>query len=172
VTTLVFKQIKPQRLQLEAMRAALLRGATVVANGIEDDYKKTVKTWKKKPNFEKIIDLGPPITILVGTDNEIYKYADEGTKGPYPIFAGIFTGKSSKKALAFSSQFTPKTIPGVIGSSAGAIGAVDTFRPFVEHPGIKARNFSKEIEKKWQKRFKREMEKAMSNVRKASGHAI
>jgi len=174
VSALVFKEIKPQRLKEAAMRAELVKGMKEIADGIEQDYQKTVATWGDKPKFEQLFDLGPPITMLVGTDNEIYGYVDKGTKdaAPYPIFAGIYTGKSSKKALAFPSQSTPKTKPNVIGSFGGSRGKVDTVRAYVIHPGIEPRNFSKEITKKWTPRFKRRMEKAMSRAAKASGHAL
>ena len=169
---LVFKIIKPQRLKVDAMRLALLNPMRKVGTGIKADFEKTVSTWKNKPKFDMQISLSPVPQAEVSTVDKIYRYVDQGTKGPYEIWAGYYTGKSNKKNLAFSSKSTPKTTPGVIGSSGGSRGTVDTFRPYVEHPGIKARNFSKEIEKIWQPKFKRAMEGAMSKVAKASGHAL
>jgi len=169
---LVFKIIKPQRLKVDAMRLALLNPMRKVGTGIKADFEKTVSTWKNKPKFDMQISLSPVPQTEVSTVDKIYGYVDQGTKGPYEIWAGYYTGKSNKKNLAFSSKSTPKTTPGVIGSSGGSRGTVDTFRPYVEHPGIKARNFSKEIEKIWQPKFKRAMEGAMSKVAKASGHAL
>ena len=168
---LVFKIIKPQRLKVDAMRLALLNPMRKVGTGIKADYEKTVSTWKNKPKFDMQISLSPVPQTEVSTVDEIYRYVDQGTR-PHLIWAGIYTGKSNKKVLAFSGKSTPKTTPGVIGSSGGSRGTVDTFRPYVEHPGGKARNFSKEIEKIWQPKFKRAMEGAMSKVAKASGHAL
>jgi len=171
VSALVFKEIKPQRLRIDAMRLALLNPMRKVGTGIKSDFEKTTATWDHKVKFERQISLagGPHVEIF--TTDEIYGYVDKGTK-PHDIWAGFYTGKSDKKVLAFASKSTPKTKPNVIGSFSGSRGRVDTFRPHVRHPGGKPRNFSKEITKKWQPRFKRRMEKAMSQAAKASGHAL
>jgi len=165
MTTLVIKGIKPRALNIAAIRQALMNEANLVANAIEDDFNKTVEHWTKKPEFEKIVDMGPPIAILVGTDNEVYGYVDKGTR-PHKIYP------RKAKALRFQSGYATKTIPGVIGSMAGGPFGDTVFSKGVNHPGTKARNFSKEIEKKWQKKFKRRMEKALSQARLASGHAL
>jgi hypothetical protein len=172
MSALVIKELKPATLRRDAFRPIFLNELRKAGRDIIADFKKTTATWDTDVKFEMQISLSGGLSVEVYTENKIYGYVDKGTKGPYPIFAGIFTGKSNKKALAFSSQFAPKTIPGVIGSSAGARGSIDTVRPYVTHPGIKAREFSREIEKKWQTIFKRRMEKALSEARKACGHAI
>lgn len=172
MSALVYKVIKPSRLRVDAMRLQMLNDMRAVGTKIKADYEKTTATWEHKVKFEQQISLSGGPQVEVYTTDEIYGYVDQGTK-PHDIWAGYYTGKSNKKVLAFSSQSTPKTIPGVIGSSAGSAGSVDTFRPYVaNHPGTKARNFSKEIEKIWQPRFKREMEATMSRVAKVSGHAL
>jgi len=105
----------------------------------------------------------------VFTDNEIYGYVNDGTR-PHPIFP------KKAKALAFQwggkGSYTPKTTPRVIGSRAGGPSGPTVYRPYVQHPGTKGRHFDEEIEKLMQPRFKRAMEKAMSDARKKSGHAI
>jgi len=79
------KVIKPNKLNKAAMRRELLSAMREAAKEIEGDFKKTTRTWKKKPKFVKEMDLsGPGPVVLVGTDNEIYKYVDEGTK-PHAI---------------------------------------------------------------------------------------
>ena len=163
--TLVFKQIKPQRLLVEAMRAALEAAANQAADEIEVDFQKTTASWTNKPIFEKLVDLGPPITVLVGTDDEIYGYVDLGTR-PHVI------RPKRAKALRFQSGYVAKTTPGVIGSSAGGPFGDTVFSRGVNHPGTKARNFSKGITELWQTKFKRKMEQAMSSAAKASGHAL
>jgi len=172
VSALVYKIIKPTRLNVAAMRLQLLNDMRKVGTQIKADFEKTTATWTTKVAFEEQISLSGGPQVEVYTTNKIYGYVDRGTE-PHDIWAGFYTGKSDKKVLAFSSKSTPKTIPGVIGSSAGSAGPVDTFRPYVaNHPGTKARNFSKEIEKTWTPKFKRAMEASMSKVTKASGHAL
>ena len=169
---ILIKEIKPSRLKVDAMRLELLNAMRKVGTDVKKDYEKTTKTWKHKPKFEVSVSLKPPgPTLIVETDDEIYGYVDKGTR-PHLIFAGIYTGRSSKRALAFPSKFGAKTRPGVIGSSAGSSGGPTVIRPYVQHPGTKARGFEEAIAKIWTPKYKRQMERAMSRAAKASGHAL
>ncbi len=169
---ILIKEIKPSRLKVDAMRLELLNAMRKVGTDVKKDYEKTTKTWKHKPEFEVSVSLKPPgPTLIVETDDEIYGYVDKGTK-PHLIFAGIYTGKSNKKALAFPSKFGAKTRPGVIGSSAGSSGGPTVLRPYVEHPGTKPRGFEEAIAKIWTPKYKRRMEAAMRKAARASGHAL
>lgn len=165
------KTIKPSRLKEDALRLELLNAIRDVGRKVKKDFEATVKTWEHKPEFEMLISLIGGPTVLVATDDEIYRYVDEGTK-PHPIFAGVYTGKSDKKVLAFPSIFKPKTTPNVIGSGPGFKGGDTVLRPYVNHPGTKPRNFSKIIKKKWDKPYKRRMEQAMKDVARKSGHGL
>lgn len=170
---IVYKSIKPSRLKEDAIRLELLNEMRKVGTQMKADFEKTTATWMKKPKFEIVVSLTQPgPTLLVGTDDEIYGYVSKGTKGPYEIWAGIYTGKSSKKALAFPSSFSPKTRPGVIGSSGGSSGGKKVVRPYVVHPGIKPRGFEEAIQKIWKTKFKRAMEAAMRKAIQKSGHAL
>jgi len=171
MSALVYKLIKPQTLKVDIFRLYFLNALRQAGRDIMKDFEKTTATWKNKPTFEIQISLSGGLQVEVYTEDEIYRYVDKGTE-PHDIWPGFYTGKSNKKVLAFSSTFSPKTIPGVIGSGPGSRGKVDTFRPYVEHPGTKARNFSEEIQKKWQTIFKTRMEQALRQARQASGHAI
>jgi hypothetical protein len=173
---IVAKAIKPARFKSEAFTKAITAAANEAAKQIEKDFEATTKTWKHKPKFVKEVDVRTsPVQVLVGTDDEIYRYVDEGTK-PHPIFAGIYTGKSNKKALAFQwggpGSYRAKTSPGVIGSKAGGPTGPMVAFPFVQHPGTNPRNFDETIQKKWEPRFKRLMEQAMSAGARGSGHSI
>ena len=165
------KGIKPKRFKSEAFLREMQAMMDRFGKDVKKDFEKTTATWKKKPKFETVTDTSAgEIAVLVATDDEIYKFTDEGTK-PHPIFAGIYTGKSNKKTLAFSSTSRPKTTPNVIGSNPGVVGKRDTFVPFVQHPGTKARNFTKIIEAKWRRPFKRRAEAAMRKANKSAGHS-
>jgi hypothetical protein len=171
MSALVYKIIKPQRLRQDAMRLELLNGIRRVTKGVKTDFEKTTSSWDEEVIFEEQISLAGGPQGEVFTTNKIYGYVDKGTPA-HDIWAGYYTGKSDKKTLAFSSRSTPKTTPGIIGSGPGSVGKTDTYTPHVRHPGGRPRNFSKEIEKIWQPKFKRETEATMSKVAKASGHSL
>lgn len=166
----VGKVIKPRRFNDRAFAAKIEAAMHKAADVIEGDFEETTKTWKHKPRFDKTVSLTPPVEVMVGTDDEIYRYVNDGTEA-HEIWAGAYTGKSDKKALAFSSQFVPKTKPGIIGSNPGFVGERDTFTPYVQHPGTEARAFDKAIKRKRESWFKRQMEAAMREAARASGHA-
>ena len=173
---IVAKAIKPRRFRSEAFTRAITAAANEAGKEIKKDFEATTKTWKHKPDFVKEVDTkASPVQVLVGTDDEIYRFVDEGTK-PHPIFAGAYTGKSNKKALAFQwggkGSYRAKTKPGFIGSRAGGPTGPFVAFPYVQHPGTKPRHFDKIIQKKWTPRFKRLMERAMSAGAKGSGHSI
>lgn len=168
---IVMKAIKPQRLKDGAFRLELLGAMRKAGTAIKKDFAATTRTWEHKVKFEVVVSLaGGGPTLLVATDDKIYRWVDEGTKGPYPIWAGFWTGKSDKKVLAFPSEFEPKTTPRVIDSGPGFSGGDMVLTPYVEHPGIEAREFDETMEKDWEAPFKRRMEAAMREAARKSGH--
>lgn len=161
-----FKVLKPKRLKEKDMRLALLNGLRSAAKGVEKDYKATVATWKTPVEFETIISLrGSRAEFLVGTNSKIYQYVDEGTK-PHVILP------KRAKMLRFQTGYRAKTTPNVIGSTQGGANGSIVYSKGVMHPGTKARNFSKLINDKHEKRFKDEMHKAMRIAAEKSGHKI
>ena len=165
---LVTKVIKPKRLNKDAMRLALLTALHASGSEIFKDFQKTTKTWKRKPKFVTQIGIKGGPTVLVGTDDPIYKYVDEGTK-PHKI-----PRRPGGKPLYFQwggkGSYHAKTRPRMIDSWAGF--PAGPFRVFksVQHPGTKARNFADEIQRRRQPWFKKRMEQAMRDAAKASGH--
>lgn len=160
------KAIKPKKLNDKAMHAVFVKEANSIADEIEKDFQKTTKSWNRKVRFVKIVAISKnKIEILVGTDDEIYRYVTEGTR-PHVILP------KNAPALRFQRTYKAKTTPGVIGSSSGGSSGPTVFSSGVIHPGTKARNFDDAIAKRWKKRFKRRMEAAMREAVKVSGHAI
>ena len=164
------KLIKPSTLKVDAIRLAFLNAIRKQATEIKKEFEKTTATWKTDVEFEQAISLkGPGPELLVFTDNEIYGYVNNGTE------EHIIQPKRAK-ALAFQwggkGSYTPKTTPRVIGSKRGGPSGPMVSRAWVLHPGSEGRHFDDEIEKKTRPQFKRAMEKAMSDARKKSGHAI
>lgn len=103
------------------------------------DFRRTTDTWQHKPEFQSMVDVsGANVTVLVGTDDPIYKFVDQGTR------AHIIEPKRAR-ALAFQGRYTPKTMPRVLASVAGGSSGKTVFRRFVIHPGTKPRHFTDEI---------------------------
>ena len=115
-------------------------------NIINDDFDKTVRTWKKAAKFKK---KGPEqyrsgLAVTISTDDEIYFYIDEGTK------AHIIKPRRAKR-LGFRSGYKAKTRVGVVGSRAGGASGPFVTAKQVMHPGFPARKFAKTIAKRRQK---------------------
>jgi len=163
-SVLILKQIEPSKLNVEAMYAALYAAADQIARDIEFDFIITTGTWKHPVKFERLVQVGPNrIEIFVGTDDPIYGYVDEGTE-PHIILP------KGKGMLAFPEGFVPKSQPNVLSSFKGGTFGQTRFSKGVIHPGIKPRNFSKLILKKWKALLKGRIENAMATAAKNSGH--
>ena len=171
---ILFKVIKPKRLDEAAMRKQLRNGLERMGPRMLRDYQATTATWEHPVKFEqhtRVRKGEDAVWLEVTTANKIYGYVDKGTK-PHMIWAGIYTGKSRKKALAFHADFTPKTQPGVLSSGPGSSGGPMIMRPYVHHPGTKARGFTQMIEAKWRPKFLQEMQRSMKTAAKMSGHGM
>lgn len=133
--------------------------ARAVANGLDGaaegaliDFKATTDTWQHKPDFS--IQEPSADTRVVGTDDDIYGYVNEGTK-PHVIVA-------HGKVLAFpGSGFRPKSRVKVIGSNKGSKGSGVVFTKQVNHPGTEARAFDETIAEKWRKQLPKIMQRSI-----------
>lgn len=165
-STLFVKPINPNKFKSAEFEREIARALESVANDIMLDFELTTATWKHDVKFTKLLQVGPAeASALVGTDDEIYRYVDKGTR-PHKIFP------RRAKALRFWSIFIPKSQPNTLTSGYGMIGGEQVYRKYVKHPGTKARNFTKTITKMWQRKFKTRMERAITQAVKACGHAI
>ncbi len=151
-----FYPIRPTALRYSKLISALTTGVFRVGRRMKRDYEKTVATWKVKPQFEMLTQRTSSIaSVLVGTDNRIYAYVNNGTSVRYATMTPDWDSKSRVR---------------IIGSYPGR-GS----RAFISksHPqrGIAAREWSLVIERKYEREFADAMEQAMGNARIASGHA-
>lgn len=152
-----FKGIKPKALDIDGMYGEIMDAANKAADEILAQFEMTVVTWTNPPDFERIVDLDSSgISTLVGTDDRIYKFINDGT--------------SVRHAL-MSDDWVSKTQPGRMTSRTGS-GHVVAVSKKIVRPGIEPRKFDQQIQKDWKKKYKRHMEVAMKNARKASGWAI
>lgn len=163
-----FKAISPKALKVDEIYKAIELNAAVAKKGILKDYQKTTQTWDHKVDFEAELIINPNggVSITVDTDDEQYFWVHEGTK-PHEIRPKKPGGK-----LRFQGTYTAKTVPGVIQSRSGGPSGEFQYRDVVQHPGTKARLFSKPIFKKWKPFFERQMQRALDEGAKKSGHAI
>lgn len=120
---------------------AILAEQKKTGEGIRNDYRKTVATWETRVAFSVDFDAVKG-TVEVSTKSKVFTYVDQGTK-PHVILP------KKKKALRFLSNYSPKTTPGFLGSTAGGSSGSTVFSKVVHHPGVKARLFSKKIAIKW-----------------------
>jgi hypothetical protein len=110
------------------------------------EFRRTTDTWKTKPSFEALEEVaGDAFTLIVGTDDPIYRFVDLGTK-PHDI-----TGNPLAFQWGGPGSYTAKTVPGVIGSRKGGPSGGTVFVTVVHHPGTKARHFTPLIQAKIQK---------------------
>lgn len=128
------------------------------------DFQATVESWSNKPTFDVNLSLeGNVPSIEITTQDEVYGFVDQGTKAH-------FVGPVNAKALAFQTGYTPKTSPGVIGSTAGGASGPIAFSKGHMVSGIKPRKFSEKITIKWRSEFGKRMIVAMKLAAKATGH--
>lgn len=140
------KLIKPKKLRVEDIRRELEIAVTFEGDAIRKEYEKTTRTWNHKPEFEVLPEVSDTeATVLVGTDDKIYKFLDEGTRVRY---------------ATLSKDWQSKTKPGIIGSGPGRgrVLFVSKKRP---RPGIEARRFTQIIQSRRKRPFHRSMIKAM-----------
>lgn len=125
------------------------------AKGVQADFDRTTSTWQRDVTFE-IVNTAEYARII-GTDDEIYGYVNDGTK-PHII------RPKTAKALVFGVGGSAKTRPRTIGSTSGSKGNTIVAAKVVHHPGSDARQFDEVIEDKWQKQLEQHIDRIMEAV--------
>lgn len=163
----MFKAIQPKALKVQSIYNSIEKSAKGVEAGILKDYRETTRTWEHKVDFDATLTINPNggVSIIVDTDDEIYTFVHDGTD-PHPIRA------KKAKRLRFQGTYTAKTVPGVIQSKSGGSSGDFEYRQAVQHPGSKARNFTKPIFNKWRPFFERQMQRALDEGARKTGHSI
>lgn len=147
----------PRNLATDAakMRRAVKNGMEAAAKAVKADFGVTTQTWQHKPEFE--IDRPSDFERVIGTDDEIYKFVDEGTR-PHII------APKPGKALVFLAGGRPKTVPKAIRSNKGATGNTIVYtRAAVQHPGTVAREFVETIGEKWDERLADNLQRSIDS---------
>jgi hypothetical protein len=136
------------RLNSTAFRAAMKEGLTSVAKAIDQDFKKTTKSFSAATGEDKPLGGIPkfkskilPDRAQVATRHRVYYYINFGTR-PHVIAA------KRAKSLRFRKDYRAKTYPGVLTSRPGGKSGPHQFRRMVSHPGTAARDFDLAIIKR------------------------
>lgn len=131
-------------LDVNALERNLLGALDHSANIFLRDFRATTRTWHHRVLFHKVgpRKAGDSLRVAAGTNDRIYRYVVRGTKPRLirPRHKGGF--------LVFRSGFRAKTRPRILGSSGGRSFGPTAFARQVRHPGIRARDFDREIEKR------------------------
>jgi len=134
--------------QIEAVQKEWLKAMQEEVADIQKEYEKTVATWSHRVTFETKVQLtNTGITGEVksaGPNSKIYWFVHESVS----VMRGVL-----------SSDWSPKTQPGVLGSGAGS-GRLLYASKKVSKPPYEARKFTDAIIKVRQKPFEKRMQHA------------
>ncbi len=124
-----------------------------------------VANWEHKPKFQGRKTIKPDVIIVnvfpTGPNAKIWQFVDKGTK-PHKIKA------KNVPLLKFRLGSKPKTLanPARTTSGSKATGQFISAKE-VNHPGSKARNFTKQIAEDIKPEFKKEIENAFRRTSNA-----
>lgn len=152
----ITKQPPSAARQYQTVQDEVRKSLVEVGQGVQNRFNYVVANWVNKPKFKVEVGSGKErlfLRVTVEGPNRaklIYKWVDKGTK-PHTIQPN----KASK--LRFATGYQAKTgVGGKYGGPGRANGPV-VFTKLVNHPGIKARNFSDTIAKDTEPILKREV---------------
>jgi hypothetical protein len=141
ITTNAAEIVALLRANEKATTAALKAEAVQLKADLLTDYRKTTSTWSHSVSFDALADVREDgsFDVMVGTDDTIYGYVDQGTR------AHTIVPKGPGYPLRFQRGYRAKTVAGVIGSKGGGKFGAETRAWSVRHPGTKARRFTQMI---------------------------
>jgi len=169
-TAIVFKAIRPSKLNVGSFRTALLNATEAEGMSQQIELRKTVKTWTgERPSFDSLTSIkGGDLTVITGpTGGKLgvskWTWLDEGTK-KHPIKA------RKAKSLRFRhGGFRAKTAVGKFASGAGSPATGPwRFPRQVMHPGNKARGWSALLTKQRREPFRKRVFDALDRAAKAA----
>ncbi len=130
----------------------------------------TTRFWKTPLKWTVKVDVNSSrwkLTLIMKGPGELitrWRYVDEGTR-PH-----IIRPRRAKR-LRFQSGYSAGSSAGQLFTSRGGASGATVFRPYVKHPGTKARNWSRVIARETEKPLTSWMEAAMKKAARDSGHA-
>ena len=147
-----FRTIIPKLLPPKVFDDAFERASRAMEKDVKGAFQDRVKDWKHQPVFRGYVRVtkSPGTLISITTQDEIFKFVDEGTI-PHiikPVRA---------KVLHWIDKPTGE----------------DRFAKLVHHPGFKGRKFTEEIVAIWSGGLMADyFDQALGEAIQASGHAL
>ena len=139
------------------------------ARGVVSDLYYTTKNWKGQPDFYLVKeDNGNSVSFRLMTESKVWKWLDEGVRR-HPIRASryrplFFQGHYGEGR--YGRTYTSSTVPNRLGSRPAEYhgNTVLRFNNYViNHPGVRARNFSELILAKHGNVFQQHVDRYLRN---------
>lgn len=145
-----FRPIIPKQINAKVFQENFLKAARQMEIDVKAEFEAATSKWKNRPAFRGYVRVDARgILVSVGTQNEIFKYVDEGTV-PH-----IIRPKNAKMLHWVSA------------------GGEDVFAKEVHHPGNKPADITKNITEIWEDGLMYEyFEDALIDAVMQSGHEI
>jgi len=164
---IVWKPIKPKKLQQDIFQRALLKAAEEYYPEMLLDLDVYTGYWEHDVTFEvKVSITSHGVQIEMNTRDPIFWYLENGTP------EHVILPKNPDEVLLFFSGFAAKTIPGRITSRPGRSFGDTVGSKGVIHPGITPRHVLRAMVEKHFVPFRRAMQDALNQAAKESGHAL
>jgi hypothetical protein len=128
---------KGSKLRVSVYKRAIDRTLDLMDTRTKGLYRKAVQTWKGPPSVDSIKQ---EFSRIVVVDSPVFDYVDQGTRA-HRIRA------RRGRFLRFGSSFRAKSSPNSLVSTPGGSSGSPVFAREVQHPGTKARNYTKKIQK-------------------------
>lgn len=147
--------------QDQQARAEMQAEMLVIGNEWRTYNLRAVSDWKGKPRFQvRLTNRNNTLSVFVEPTGEFaqrWRWVDEGTEGPYKIRAKNPSGK-----LKFRAGYNPRTQP-VAQAGVGDGRATGSWVQVQEvtHPGIEAREFTRDAENRFKPDFARRINNAI-----------
>jgi hypothetical protein len=163
-TIFLVKSIKPSKLRIDAYRLEILNELRGEGRDQKKELDKTTRTWKgEKPKFETLVGLERPpgsasvLTGPSGSDKAVNKWVwlNEGTRIRWALMSKDWQSKTRVRWFG-SGRGSGRVV--IAGKRAMMRRGI---RP---RPGIEARGWSEDLQKRRRRPFTRRMVKAMQRA--------
>jgi hypothetical protein len=161
-----FKQISPGPFSEQSLRQEVRNALNRTLTTARRHFHNTTATWREKVDWVEHISVASGIAYFeITTDNALYYLVDHGAKA-HAITATNFP------TLVWKRDYYPKSEPGILASSTGFRGGPNRRETYIWHKGFKPRDFDETVSEEIDEIFGPEMQKALDNFAKKSGHSM